>query len=66
MVNEVLLDGAARALGTRSYSDTVNRSLQEAISLARARGVLDFIGRDVWHGDLATMRGDRPKRRRRA
>lgn len=65
MVDAQLLKDASRALGTVTYSETVNRSLQESVRLAQARGILDFVGRGVWTGDLPEMRGDRPTRRPR-
>lgn len=69
MVDAVLLQQAGRALGTTTYSSTVALALQEAVRNAQARGILEFVGKDVWSGDLGEMRDDQPppaKRRARS
>lgn len=57
------LEEARRLLGARTYSDTVNQSLDEAIRAARIRALPDLLGQVTWEGDLEEMREDRPRRR---
>jgi Arc/MetJ family transcription regulator len=56
-----LLEEARRLLGSRTYSDTVNQALDEAIRSARIRTLPDLLGRLTWVGDLAEMREDNPR-----
>ena len=58
VLNEELLKTATRLLGAKTYSEAVNRSLEDSIRNVKARGILGFIGKDVWQGDLAQMRED--------
>ena len=64
MVDPSLLSAASRALGSHSYSDTVNQALAEAVRAAKIRGLFDVIGTGAWSGDLAQMREDRVPARR--
>ncbi|MEO5922716.1 MAG: type II toxin-antitoxin system VapB family antitoxin [Bryobacteraceae bacterium] len=54
------LEEARRLLGSRTYSDTVNQALQEAIRIARLRTLPDLLAKVSWDGDIAEMRDDRP------
>lgn len=58
MVDEQVLSAAQKALGTRTYSETVNQALAQAIRGAHVQGMLNLIGKDVWSGNLGEMRGD--------
>lgn len=58
VLDDSLLEEAARLLGEKTYSATVNRALQETIRLARLRQIKDFFGSGVWEGDLSAMRED--------
>ena len=59
VLDENLLEEAARLFGEKTYSGTVNRALQETIRLAKLRQIKDFFGSGIWEGDLSEMRGDR-------
>ncbi len=52
------LELATRLLGAKTYSEAVNRALDETIQLQKARGLLRFMGSAVWEGDLGAMRDD--------
>jgi Arc/MetJ family transcription regulator len=60
-----LLEEALRVSGERTYSRAVERALSDFVARARARRILEFEGSDLWRGDLAAMREDRPRRRTR-
>lgn len=61
MVDMSVLTEAARVLGTRTYSATVNLALKEALRIRRIQGLADHVGRVEWIGDLSEMRGDSPR-----
>jgi len=65
VLNEQLLDEAVRLSGERTYSRAVQRALDDFVRRARAGKILDLAGSGLWQGDLAEMREDRPRRRRR-
>ncbi len=58
MVDAELLEQAQRLSGERTYSATVNRSLEEFVRRVKARQILDLAGTGLWRGDLGEMRGD--------
>ena len=58
-----VLEEARRALGTKTYSETVNKALAETIRQYKMRSIVQFFGKGLWKGDLSEMRGDRPRRR---
>jgi Arc/MetJ family transcription regulator len=60
-----LLEEALRLSGERTYSATVQRALADFVRRAKAGRILDLAGRGLWEGDLATIRADRPRGRRR-
>jgi Arc/MetJ family transcription regulator len=55
------LEEARRVLGARTYSDTVNQALQEAVRAARIRSLPDLLSKVSWDGDIAEMREDAPR-----
>ena len=56
---------ATRVLGAKTYSAAVNQALEEIIRVKKIRSLPEFFGQDLWRGDLAEMRQDRPKQARR-
>ena len=56
-----LLEEARRALGTKTYSETVNKALAETVRQHKMRGMVEFLGKGLWNGDLSEMREDRPR-----
>ena len=58
-----LLDEARRILGARTYSETVNLALQEAIRARKVRSLGDFFGKGLWCGSLSEMRDTRVRKR---
>ena len=61
VLDEELLKTATRLLGAKTYSAAVNQSLKETIRSLKARGLGEFIGTDIWDGDLSEMREDKKK-----
>jgi Arc/MetJ family transcription regulator len=61
-----VLEEARRILGARTYSETVNKALEEAIRIARIRSLPDLLTKVRWTGDLSEMRRDAPKKSARA
>ena len=61
MVDMAVLKEAARVLGTRTYSATVNLALKETLRMRRIQGLADHVGRVEWIGALSEMRGDSPR-----
>jgi len=64
VLDERILEEATRLSGEKTYSAAVGRALEDFIRRIKARRVLDLRGSGLWDGDLATMRSDRPKRRK--
>ena len=56
------LEEARKILGAKTYSETVNKALNEAIRMAKIRSIPQFFGKGLWKGDLSEMREDRPRR----
>jgi Arc/MetJ family transcription regulator len=56
------LEEARRALGTKTYSETVNQALTEVVRRHKMRSIVQFFGKGLWKGDLSEMRDDRPRR----
>ena len=65
VLDAALLEEARKLLGTRTYSETVNKALEEAIRTCRIRMIPDLLGKVKWVGNLSEMREDRPRRRPR-
>jgi Arc/MetJ family transcription regulator len=59
------LEEARRALGTKTYSETVNQALSEVVRRHKMRSIVQFFAKGLWKGDLSEMRDDRPRRRPR-
>jgi Arc/MetJ family transcription regulator len=64
MLDAQLLDEATRILRVKTYSAAVNAALQEALRVRRIQRLPEFFGTDLWEGNLADMREDRPYGRR--
>ena len=62
VLDERLLDEALRLSGERTYSKAVGRALAEFVRRVKAGRILELAGSGLWEGDLAEMRGDRPRR----
>ena len=60
VLDEDLLREATQLLGQKTYSATVNRAMAEAIRVVKIRGIKQFIGSNLWEGNLPEMREDRP------
>ena len=65
VLDEQLLDEATRLAGEKTFSAVVNRALDEFVRRRRALGITKLFGTGLWKGDLAVMREDKPRRRRR-
>lgn len=66
VLDEQLLEEAVRVLAAKTYSAAVNTALEEVIRLRKIQSIPKFFGSDLWEGELAEMRRDRPRRARRA
>jgi hypothetical protein len=62
VLDEHKLEEAKRLLGAKTYSETVNKALDEAIRIIKIRSIPQFFGKGLWKGDLSEMREDRPRR----
>jgi Arc/MetJ family transcription regulator len=65
VLDEHLLDEATRLSGAKTYSGAVDLALAEYVRRFKARQILTLEGSGAWEGDLAAMRRDPPRRRRR-
>ena len=63
VLDEQLLKTATQLLGTKTYSEAVNKALAESIRVVRIRGLTEFFGSGIWEGDLSEMRKDRPSKK---
>ena len=63
-----LLEETLRLSGERTYSRAVDKAMEDFVRRVKARRILELAGSNLWEGNLAEMRGDRPalgrKRRR--
>ena len=60
MLDEHALEEARRVLGTRTYSETVTKALEEAVRVMKIRSIPQFFGKGLWTGDsLNDLRQDR-------
>lgn len=62
MLNGPLLEEATRVLGVKTYSAAVNLALEEVLRIKKIQSLSSFFGSNLWQGDLAEMRADRPRR----
>jgi Arc/MetJ family transcription regulator len=58
VLDESLLQEAARVLGAKTYSAAVNLALEEIVNVRKIQNLQQFFGKDLWEGDLAEMRED--------
>lgn len=58
VLDENLLKDATRLLGAKTYSAAVNTALEETIRVLKIRGLVEFFGKNIWDGDLSSMRED--------
>ena len=65
VLDEHLLDETLRLSDERTYSKAVGRALAEFVRRMKASRILQLAGSGLWDGDLAEMRGDRPRPSRR-
>lgn len=65
VLNGEVLEEARRVSGAKTYSETVNKALAEMVRQHKVRGIVEFLGKGLWKGDLAEMRRDNPRRRAR-
>jgi Arc/MetJ family transcription regulator len=63
VLNGDLLTEARNALGAKTYSETVNLALADAVRRHKMSGMADFFGKGLWQGNLAEMREDSPRRK---
>ena len=63
MLDETLLETVTKMLGAKTYSEAVNRSMDQTIRILKAQGLSEFVGTCIWEGDLSAMREDKPKKR---
>jgi Arc/MetJ family transcription regulator len=64
VIDGALLEEAVKLSGERTYSRAVECALEDFVRRIKARRILELAGSGLWEGDLSTMRGDRPVRRR--
>ena len=65
MLDEKLLEeGRLGCSGSRPIGDAENKALEEAIRIQKVRSLHQFMGSNLWQGDLAEMREDSPRPRR--
>jgi len=57
------LETAKRELGAKTYSDAVNRALNDVVRIRKIHALSQFFSQGLWHGDLSEMRED-PRRHR--
>ena len=58
VLNEDILKTATQLMGAKTYSEAVNRALEESIHLIHIRNLVNIMGKDIWTGDLSEMRSD--------
>jgi Arc/MetJ family transcription regulator len=59
VLDDKLLEEARKELGTKTYSETVNAALKEAIRVKKVMRLQDFVGSGLWEGNLEEMRANR-------
>ena len=62
VLDENVLEEAVRVAGVKTYSRAVDMALRDFVRRAKARRILELAGSGLWEGDVAEMRGDRPRR----
>ncbi|NNN05660.1 MAG: type II toxin-antitoxin system VapB family antitoxin [Elusimicrobia bacterium] len=66
VLDESLLKEAVSLSGAKTFSMTVDIALHDFVRRAKARRIFELAGSGLWEGDLATMRGESPRRPRAA
>jgi Arc/MetJ family transcription regulator len=66
VLDESLLKEAVTLSGAKTFSMTVDIALHDFVRRAKAKRIFELAGSGAWKGDLATMRGDSPRRPRNA
>ncbi len=66
VLDEALLTEAMRLSGEKTHSSTGMRALADFVRRSGPRRILELRGSGAWEGSLATMRGDRGRRTKRA
>jgi hypothetical protein len=56
-----MLEEATKVLGAKTYSAAVNQALEEIVNIRKIQNLQQFFGKDLWDGDLAEMREDKPE-----
>ena len=64
MIDPELLLEAQKTLGIRTFSETVNYSLKEAIRVQKLKKLMTGFGKVDWEGSVDEMRGRLPLRRK--
>jgi Arc/MetJ family transcription regulator len=64
-LREDLLEEAVRVSGAKTYSAAVNAALQEFLRTRKILSLPSLFNKGLWHGDLAEMREDSPRRKAR-
>ena len=59
VLDESILEEAARVLGAKTYSAAVNQALEEIVNIRKIQNLQQFFGKDLWEGDLSEMREDK-------
>ena len=59
VLDERLLADAVRLTGEKTYSGAVQRALEEFVSRATSRRLLELRGSGAWDGELSAMRRDK-------
>lgn len=60
-----LLEEATRVLGVKTYSAAVNTALAEVLRVRKILGLPSFFNQGLWQGNLAEMREDQARSRKR-
>jgi Arc/MetJ family transcription regulator len=63
MIQEDLLKEAQETLGLRTFSETVNHALKEALRVEKLKKMTELFGKVEWEGDTKEMRKAKTKRK---
>lgn len=65
VLDEKLLAEMMSFFKVKTYSEAVNKAMAEIARQQSVLGLWEFVGSGIWQGDLAEMRGDSPRRRKK-
>jgi len=65
VIDEKILKEATVLSGAKTYSQAVERALEDFVRRAKAKKILDLTGSGLWEGDLSEMRQDDSNKRTR-